>query len=54
MNPENYSLEELLLAEQSRANTDMLVDILRQNPATFPHFWEIFMKNSDPVSRRAA
>lgn len=54
MNPENYSLEELLLAEQSRANTDMLVVILRQNPATFPHFWEIFMKNSDPVSRRAA
>lgn len=54
MNPENFSLEELLLAEQSRANTDMLVDILRQNPAAFPHFWEIFMKNSDPVSRRAA
>lgn len=54
MTPGNHSLEDLLLAEQSRANTDLLVDIIRQNPAVFPEFWEIFMKNSEPVSRRAA
>ncbi|MDY0102607.1 MAG: hypothetical protein RBS07_06685 [Lentimicrobium sp.] len=47
-------LEELLLKEQSRTNTDFLVQVLKEKPSLFADFWSILMKNNDPVSRRAA
>ena len=49
----NY-LEELLFREQSRANTDFLIQVLKEKPLLFDDFWLILMKNTDPVSRRAA
>lgn len=54
MNSSNIHLEELLIREQSRANTDFLVQVLREKPSLFDDFWSILMKNSDPISRRAA
>ena len=47
-------LEELLLREQSRANTDFLIQVLKEKPSLFDDFWVILMQNCDPVSRRAA
>lgn len=47
-------LDELLLREQSRANTDFLVDIVLKNPDLFNELWALVMRNEDPISRRAA
>ena len=49
-----YHLEEILMREQSRANTDFLVLALKEKPLLFVDFWSVLMKNSDPISRRAA
>lgn len=54
MDSSTIHLEELLLREQSRANTDFLVKVLKEKPSLFIKFWSILMKNTDPVSRRAA
>lgn len=54
MDTSTNPLEELLLREQSRANTDFLIQALKEKPSLFVDFWSILMKNSDPVSRRAA
>jgi hypothetical protein len=47
-------LEGLLIREQSRANTDFLIQAIKEKPSLFVDFWSILMKNNDPVSRRAA
>jgi hypothetical protein len=47
-------LEELLLREQSRANTDLLVNIVLRKPELFNELWAIVMQNEGPLSRRAA
>jgi hypothetical protein len=48
------TLEELLSREQSRANTDQIVEIISQRPELFYDLWRIFSLNKNPVSRRAA
>ena len=54
MDTSTNHLEELLLREQSRANTDFLIQVLKSRPALLDEFWTLLMKNTDPVSRRAA
>lgn len=48
------TLEELLLREQSRANTDQIVEIITKKPELFNDLWLIFLRNENVVSRRAA
>ena len=48
------SLETLLLLEMSRRNSDMLVDLVYQQPKLFEELFQIFLRNEEPVSRRAA
>lgn len=48
------TLEELLLREQSRTNTDLLTAIVLKKPVIFDELWTIVLRNEDPVSRRAA
>ncbi|MHC1774211.1 MAG: hypothetical protein AB9834_02240 [Lentimicrobium sp.] len=46
-------LEELLLREQSRANTNLIIDIVKAKPEVFEDLWKIVLLNQDPLSRRA-
>jgi hypothetical protein len=48
------SLESLLLIENSRRNTDLVADLILQKPELFDELVRIFLKNKEPVSRRAA
>ncbi|MCX6279259.1 MAG: hypothetical protein NT004_14360 [Bacteroidetes bacterium] len=48
------SLENILLLEMSRRNTDMVVDLISQKPELFDEIFLIFLRNEEPVSRRAA
>lgn len=48
------TLEQLLLREHSRANTDLLVDIILGKPELFDELWVLVLRNEDPLSRRAA
>lgn len=54
VNPVETDIEELLLREQSRANTDFLIEVLSVKSELFSKFWKIMMRNQDPVSRRSA
>ncbi|MFH1119212.1 MAG: hypothetical protein V1775_05270 [Bacteroidota bacterium] len=47
-------LEDLLLRDQSRANTDQVINIVMTKPEVFEELWRILMLNKDPLSRRAA
>jgi len=47
-------LEDLLLREQSRANTDLIISIVMERPEVFEQLWRILLLNKDPLSRRAA
>ncbi|NTV91569.1 MAG: hypothetical protein HGA22_14620 [Clostridiales bacterium] len=47
-------LEELLLREQSRANTDLVINIVKVKPEVFEELWKLVLLNEDPLSRRAA
>lgn len=47
-------LETLLLREQSRSNTDQVIDIVMSKPEVFEELWKILLLNEDPLSRRAA
>ncbi|HPG33015.1 MAG: hypothetical protein H6542_01905 [Lentimicrobiaceae bacterium] len=47
-------LKNILLQEQSRANTDLVVRIIMAHPALFDTLWSFMFKNEDPLSRRAA
>jgi hypothetical protein len=48
------SLEELLMSEMSRRNSDLVADMIRQQGSLFAPLMEIFFRNEEPVSRRAA
>ncbi len=47
-------LNDLLLREQSRANTDTVIGIVMARPEVFEELWHILLLNEDPLSRRAA
>jgi hypothetical protein len=47
-------LEDLLLREQSRANTDQVINIVMAKPEVFEELWKMVLLNKDPLSRRAA
>jgi hypothetical protein len=47
-------LEELFLPETSRRNTDLVAEIIMQQPELFGELFRIFASNKEPVSRRAA
>jgi hypothetical protein len=50
----SQSLEELLLVETSRRNTDLVADMVLQRKELFESLFEVFLRNEEPVSRRAA
>jgi hypothetical protein len=47
------SLEELLMVENSRRNTDVVAGLVFQRPELFAELVRIYLKNEEPVSRRA-
>jgi hypothetical protein len=47
-------LEELLMVENSRRNTDLVASLVLQKPELFGELMRIYLKNEEPVSRRAA
>jgi hypothetical protein len=50
----HYALEDLLLFETSRRNTDLVAEIIFQKPELFEELFRVFARNVEPVSRRAA
>ena len=50
--PEN--LDDLLMVEMSRRNTDMVAGLVLKKPELFAGLFRIFASNREPVSRRAA
>lgn len=46
-------LEQLLLQEMSRRNTNLVAEVISHDPARFSQAVEIVMKEKEPVSRRA-
>jgi hypothetical protein len=49
----NESLTDLLLVETSRRNTDMIADLVLKKPELFDELVTIYLRNEEPVSRRA-
>jgi len=47
-------LKDLLLREQSRKNTDQIINIVMARPEVFEELWRLVLLNKDPLSRRAA
>lgn len=47
-------LEDLVLRDQSRANTDQIISIVMARPELFDELWGLLLLNQDPLSRRAA
>jgi len=47
-------LEDLLMTEMSRRNIDLISDLIFQKPEFFDPLMELFFRNEEPVSRRAA
>jgi len=47
-------LKDLLLREQSRANTNVIIEIILSRPELFEELWKLVIQNKDPLSRRAA
>jgi len=47
------SLEELLMTEISRRNTDLVADLILIKPELFDNLMVIYFQNLEPVSRRA-
>jgi hypothetical protein len=47
------SLTDLLMVETSRRNTDMIADIVFNKPELFDELVSIYLRNEEPVSRRA-
>jgi hypothetical protein len=50
----NGSLEELLMLESSRRNTDLVADLILKKPELFDQLFCIFMQDEGPVSWKAA
>jgi hypothetical protein len=53
-NSKPASIDDFLLIEMSRRNTDMVADLVMQKPALFDELFQAFLRNEEPVSRRAA
>lgn len=47
-------LEDLLMVETSRRNTDLIAGLIFQKPELFEDLFRIYCRNEEPVSRRAA
>ena len=47
-------MEDLLMGEMSRRNTDLMAGLILQKPELFDHLIRIYCRNEEPVSRRAA
>ena len=47
-------LRELLMVENSRRNTDLIAGLILQKPTLFDELFSIYIKDEEPVSRRAA
>jgi hypothetical protein len=50
----NEILSDLLMVETSRRNTDLIADLVFNKPSLFDELVEIFLKDEEPLSRRAA
>jgi hypothetical protein len=50
----SQNLEDFLLLEMSRRNTDLVADLICQNHELFAALFQIYLRNEEPVSRRAA
>ncbi|MCX6251699.1 MAG: hypothetical protein NTX61_13220 [Bacteroidetes bacterium] len=50
----NQTLEDLLLVETSRRNTDLIADLVFKKHEVFDELITIYLRNEEPVSRRAA
>ncbi len=48
------SLNELLMVENSRRNTDLIADLILKKTELFDELIRIYFENEEPVSRRAA
>ncbi len=48
------SLSEIIMAEHSRSQANMIADIIVQEPALLDELIEIIFANKEPLSRRAA
>lgn len=51
---EIISFDDLLMLEMSRRNTDLVADLIFQKPALVEALFLVFLRNEEPVSRRAA
>jgi len=51
---ERIRLGDLLMREQSRPNTDMVVNIILKRPELFSDLWSFMLDNNGIISRRAA
>jgi hypothetical protein len=49
----NESLTDLLMVENSRRNTDLIADLVFNKPELFDELVSIYLRNEEPVSRRA-
>jgi hypothetical protein len=49
-----YSLQDMLLPETSRRNTDLVADLIYKKPEFFEELFQVYLRNEEPVSRRAA
>ena len=47
------SLTDLLMVENSRRNTDLIADIIFNKHALFDELFDIYLRNEEPLSRRA-
>lgn len=48
------ALNEFLLMEMSRRNTDLVADLVVQKTELFEELFSVFLQNEEPISRRAA
>lgn len=48
------TLENLLELDQSRKNIDQVVALIVGQPKLFEQLWQIFLRDQEPLSRRAA
>ncbi len=51
---ETRSFEDLLMVEMSRRNADLVADLIFQKPVLVEELFLVFLRNEEPVSRRAA
>ena len=51
---ESTTLDDLLLVEMSRRNTDLVADLVFQKPELFDELFRVFAGNTEPASRLAA